>query len=209
MANTHTRFRSIAAITLSLFLSNTVAPTLQFAFADSTQYYVDATNGSDASDGLSPATAWQSLSMVNSTPLLQGDTVSLLCGETWTGTLQVNSGGSLGMPVTINSYGTCTNANKPVLGNVVVNASYVQLSGLSIAATTGDALVVSSGTTDVQVAGTHISAGTGSCIDASNTTNLTISNNNLSACSTAFSGSEVGGSITSNTVSSITGDAIV
>ena len=142
MANTHTRFRSLATLILALFISNTVAPTLQFAFADSTQYYVDATNGSDVADGLSPATAWQSLSMVNSFPLLQGDTVSFLCGESWTGTLQVNSGGTVGLPVTLNSYGACTGSNKPAFENIALNASYVNVSGLSIASASGSAVVV-------------------------------------------------------------------
>ncbi len=80
--------------------------------------------------------------MVNSASLLQGDTVSLLCGESWTGTLLVNSGGNLGLPLTINSYGSCTNANKPILENMEVNASYVNVSGLSINSSSGSALIV-------------------------------------------------------------------
>ena len=36
-------FRNFVRVTLALFMMNTIAPTLQFAFADSTQYYVDAT----------------------------------------------------------------------------------------------------------------------------------------------------------------------
>ena len=64
-------FRFLAHTALIFFVLNVVSPTLHFAFADSTQYYVDATGGSDLMDGLSPATAWQTLAQVNGTPLLQ------------------------------------------------------------------------------------------------------------------------------------------
>lgn len=43
MSYKNTKFRFFAKLTLTLFLVNTIGPTLQFAFADSTQYYVDAT----------------------------------------------------------------------------------------------------------------------------------------------------------------------
>lgn len=71
MSYKNTGFRFIAQSILVFFLANTLSPTLQFAFADSTQYYVDATGGSDANDGLTPATAWQTIAQVNATSLLQ------------------------------------------------------------------------------------------------------------------------------------------
>ena len=40
MSYKNTKFRFLARIILVLFLTNNIAPTLQFAFADSTQYYV-------------------------------------------------------------------------------------------------------------------------------------------------------------------------
>ncbi len=82
--NTHISSRFIAALLSAAFISNILAPTLQYTFAASTQYYVDATLGSDANDGLSPATPWQTLSYVNSQIFSQGDTISFLCGESWT-----------------------------------------------------------------------------------------------------------------------------
>jgi hypothetical protein len=84
MSHKNTWNQLAARILIVLFSTNTIAPTLQFAFADSTQYYVDADGGSDANDGLTPATAWQTLSHVSSIPLLQGDTVSLDCNDAWT-----------------------------------------------------------------------------------------------------------------------------
>ena len=91
MRRKNSYFQITAKVLLVLFFTNTIVPTLQFTFADSTQYYVDATGGNDGNDGLSPATAWQTLAKVNSTPLLQGDTVSLLCSESWAENLNLNS----------------------------------------------------------------------------------------------------------------------
>lgn len=64
-------YRFLASVVFAAFISNTLAPTLQFTFADSTTYYVSASGGSDAADGLSPATAWQTLGHVNSQIFLQ------------------------------------------------------------------------------------------------------------------------------------------
>ena len=47
------------------------------AFASGTTYYVSSSSGSDASDGLSVTTAWQTLARVNSQALLPGDSVLL------------------------------------------------------------------------------------------------------------------------------------
>lgn len=91
MSYQNTKFRLMSQILLVLFLTNNIAPTLQFAFADSTQFYVDATGGSDLSDGLTPATAWQTVTKVNSTSLLQGDTVSFICTDTWNEVLTINN----------------------------------------------------------------------------------------------------------------------
>jgi hypothetical protein len=70
MSYKNTKARLFAKVILVLFLTNNVTPTLQFAFANSTQYYVSSTSGSDANDGLSVATAWQTIAKVNATPLL-------------------------------------------------------------------------------------------------------------------------------------------
>lgn len=84
MKHTVPSSRIIAACIFATFISNTLAPTIQYTFAASTQYYVDATLGSDANNGLSPATPWQSVAFVNGRTFSQGDTVSFLCGESWT-----------------------------------------------------------------------------------------------------------------------------
>lgn len=73
-----------------------------------TTYYLDATNGSDANDGLTPATAWQSLLSVDITglALAPGDSVLFKRGEAWYGTaLATVYSGTAADPITFSNYG--------------------------------------------------------------------------------------------------------
>lgn len=70
-----------------------------------TDYYVDATSGSDAADGKTPETAWQTLKRVNAADeLVAGDVVRFKCGEVFRGSLKPHSG-EKGNPITYTSYG--------------------------------------------------------------------------------------------------------
>src|SRR6185312_17436833 len=64
-----------------------------------TNYYV-SNAGSDAANGLTPATSWQTLSKVNSFSFASGDTVKLNSGDSWNERLAPNSN------IYITSYGT-------------------------------------------------------------------------------------------------------
>ncbi|HEY3506872.1 MAG TPA: hypothetical protein VGN37_29290 [Actinocatenispora sp.] len=75
------------------------------AQAAGTTYYVDATGGSDANAGTSPAAAWKSLAKVNGHGFAPGDTIDLKRDESWTGTLTLSSNGASGAPITVGSYG--------------------------------------------------------------------------------------------------------
>ena len=79
---------------------------------DGVTYYVDATDGSDSNDGLSPETAWKTIEKVNNTTFQPGDHILFQCGETWTGELMPQGSGVLGNPIVISSYGE---GDKPVL----------------------------------------------------------------------------------------------
>jgi len=63
-------------------------------------------SGNDSSDGLTPATAWQSISKVNATNLSAGSIVGFKRGGTWRESLKVPSSGSSGASITFASYGT-------------------------------------------------------------------------------------------------------
>jgi len=78
------------------------------------RYYIDS-NGSDSSDGLSPNTAWKTLSKVSSATFQPGDSVLFKRGDSWTGTLTIKSSGTSVARVTFGAYGT---GDKPrIVGN--------------------------------------------------------------------------------------------
>jgi hypothetical protein len=58
------------------------------ASTDAATYHLDADLGNDSADGLTPATAWQSLAKANSVIYQPGDSLLLKSGATWTGRLQ-------------------------------------------------------------------------------------------------------------------------
>jgi hypothetical protein len=80
-------------------------------------YYVDASNGSDANNGLSeqgyePDGPWATLDKVNATTFDYGDIISFKRGCTWEGQLHLthaHHSGTAGDPITFNAYGTGTN----------------------------------------------------------------------------------------------------
>ncbi len=69
-------------------------------------FYVSPT-GSDTSNGTSPSTPWQTVTKVNSTNLIPGDTVLFQGGQTFSGImLQPGQSGTASLPITFGSYGT-------------------------------------------------------------------------------------------------------
>jgi len=73
--------------------------------AYATTYYVDASGGDDFNDGLSPQTAWKTISKVNSMDFKPGDTILFKRGEIWREQLIVPSSGTEGNPITFGAYG--------------------------------------------------------------------------------------------------------
>ncbi len=55
-------------------------------------FYVDATGGRDSNDGLTVASAWQTLDRVNSESVSPGSTVLFKRGEVWRGQIKARSG---------------------------------------------------------------------------------------------------------------------
>lgn len=73
----------------------------------STTYYVDNTAGNDANNGLSSATAWQTVGKVKNTSFLPGDFILFKRGEIWDDSdLACSSSGSSGNYITYGAYGS-------------------------------------------------------------------------------------------------------
>lgn len=68
-------------------------------------YHLDAVNGNDANDGLTPATAWRSLDKANATTLAPGDQLLLKSGCAWTGRLHPLGSGTAAAPIVLDRYG--------------------------------------------------------------------------------------------------------
>ncbi len=79
--------------------------------AQARTFYVDATRGDDAKDGLKPESAWRSLAQVNHASLSPGDRVLFRRGQMWRGQLVPQSGDTHG----VITYGAFGEGNKPVL----------------------------------------------------------------------------------------------
>lgn len=66
-----------------------------------------ANSGSDSNDGLTGATAWQTLGKVNATTLAPGSTIAFNGGDVFAGYLDLSDrAGASGAPITFTSYGT-------------------------------------------------------------------------------------------------------
>lgn len=72
-------------------------------------YYVDATNGNDTNDGLSPSTAWKTIAKVNSSSFQPGDSILFKRGEIWREELIVQSSGTSEASIIFAAYGSGDN----------------------------------------------------------------------------------------------------
>jgi len=90
-------------------------------------YYVDATNGSDTNEGLSPQTPWKTISKVNSMSFNPGDSILFKRGDMWRERLQVPSSGVTGLPITFGAYGS---GEKPKItaNDIVSNEGWSEVS---------------------------------------------------------------------------------
>ncbi|CAN5317031.1 hypothetical protein BH10PSE13_BH10PSE13_12810 [soil metagenome] len=105
--------------------------------AVATTYYLDSTNGRDAGDGLSPATAWQSLGRVRDLALKPGDRVLLTAGSAWREPLLITHSGDRGAPIVFGRTGVGARPRIDVggiaqAGVAITNAEYVSVSGIEV-----------------------------------------------------------------------------
>lgn len=96
--------------------------------ASATTYYVSSSTGSDANNGTSAATAWQTIGHVNAQTFQPGDSVLFKRGDVWNESLVVPSSGTAGNPIAFDTYGTGPAPN--LTGYYAVPASaWVHVSG--------------------------------------------------------------------------------
>ncbi|MBL0356919.1 MAG: right-handed parallel beta-helix repeat-containing protein [Chitinophagaceae bacterium] len=85
-------------------------------------YYVSAA-GNNLNDGLTPATAWQTITKVNAyfASMAAGDSILFRRGDTFLGAITVNKSGTSVKPIVISAYGT---GAKPVISGFVTASSW-------------------------------------------------------------------------------------
>ncbi len=129
---------------------------------ESQNYYVSASAGDDANDGLTPETAWQTLEKVNASVFLPGDTIMFKRDDEFIGQLLVNYSGTAGSNIVYTDYGE---GNKPRLNGsgaeggdftdviYIENQEYIEISNLEL---TNNRKVPRPGTKDERSYGVHV-----------------------------------------------------
>ncbi len=69
-------------------------------------YYVSSSSGNNANSGISISSPWQTLSKINSTTFVAGDSIFFKRGDVWSGNLMITHSGVPGNPIVYSSYGT-------------------------------------------------------------------------------------------------------
>ncbi len=171
---------AILILACSLLITNNI---------NATNYYVSAT-GSDAADGLTITTPWQSISKINTSfsSFPVGSTIYFNRGDTFYGTLTTGKSGTSGNPITISAYGT---GAKPVItGFTTITGWTNEGGGIYSKVITSEAQ-----TNMVTINGKQVGMGrypdTGYLTYSSFNTNISISDFGLMGSSTNWTGAEI------------------
>jgi hypothetical protein len=88
-------------------------------------YYVK-NSGSDAASGTTDGTAWKTISKVNATTLVAGDTVYFNRGDEWREQLTISQSGVSGSPITFTAYGS---GNLPIINGSDIVTGWTNTGG--------------------------------------------------------------------------------
>ncbi len=111
-----------------------------------TTYYIDNQIGNDNYNGLSPETAWKTLSKAGSVKYTSGGRILLKRGCTFRGELKLNATGRSDSPVEVSAYPeNDTTLPRPVIdargylaGIQIINSSYLTIKNLEIISDAGE-----------------------------------------------------------------------
>lgn len=113
------------------------APAASSPASEAATYYIDASAGSDANDGLTETSPWQTLDKASQVKLKAGDRMLLKAGTVFNGVLELCGKGSSNKRIEVGRYGE-GNAPK-IVGHDnadyavrILNSEYLTISGLEI-----------------------------------------------------------------------------
>lgn len=139
------------------------------------KYYVDAVNGLDTNDGLTIDTAWKTITKVNSTPFVAGDSIGFKKGQILSGVLTPASGES-GNPIIYGSYGS--GARPKIVENIAIiidNKSNIIIKDIDTEGTWG-CYIPAGASNNIQIKNLKNTGVGGVCICAAAVDNLTFDN---------------------------------
>ena len=93
-------------------------------------YYVDVSNGNDNNNGLSTASALQSVSGANGLSLDAGDSLLFRAGQTFAGTLSISADGSQQQPIQVGAFGSAN--SQPLLYAISITGDWVTINGVDV-----------------------------------------------------------------------------
>jgi hypothetical protein len=105
--------------------------------AGATNYYI-SNAGSDAANGLTTGTSWQTIAKVNASSFSPGDQILFKTGDTWIEQLKVSWSGSIGNPIIISSYGS---GLKPLITGFQTLTGFTNTSGNIWSATASNSVI--------------------------------------------------------------------
>lgn len=96
-----------------------------FSFNTKASNYFISNSGNDSKSGTSPAAAWQSLNRLNSFKNLNpGDSILFRRGDSFYGTIMINSSGAINNPVVYSAYGE---GPKPIITGLKLEKEWKNL----------------------------------------------------------------------------------
>jgi len=106
-----------------------VIGTMSNAYAQPTGYYIDSVDGNDSNDGLTPSTAWESHTKINSLELQSGDTVRFKRGSQFSGPIVIDESGTAANPILLTAYGQGSAPRFTNPNDLDMNGNCIRISG--------------------------------------------------------------------------------
>ena len=99
---------------------------LLYTSVQAKNYYL-AKTGSNSNNGLTPATAWQTIAKLDAafSLIAPGDSILFRCGDTFYGSIVITKSGTSALPIVISSYGS---GAKPIISGFTTLSSWTQIS---------------------------------------------------------------------------------
>ncbi len=123
-------------------------------------YYVDSSSPNTVQDGLTPQTAWVTLTQVNAPVFQPSDSILFRRGTSYSGLLWPQGSGTQGSPITIGGYGAGTRPSIDAAGEFSViflwNQEHYRIQGLELTGGSQFGVLITGDVTNGSLTGFHL-----------------------------------------------------